>query len=228
VPLEVVGSDRGCPQPQRPAGSLARWDGTQWQPAVARNARGVSGSVGFVYALATAADALYVGGLFDVGGTVPASRIGSLAEAGWTTMGVGVTGAANARVSALAVRGAEVFAAGNFTNAGGVPVRRIARWDGANWRALGEGLNSNVLALAVADGKLFAGGEFTGAGGAPARHLACWDGAVWSEVGGWPGRTVAFMSVAVSPMPAPCPPAAWRCGTARNGTRWARASRAAT
>lgn len=167
----------------KPAGGLAQWDGTAWQPIVARNARGVSGSVGFVYALAPTTEALYVGGLFDVGGTVAASRVGRLSESGWSAMGAGVTGAFNARVSALIAHGPEVFAAGRFTNAGGVTAQNIARWDGARWQSLGEGLNSNVLALTFVGEKLYAGGEFTGAGGAVAKHLACWDGANWREVG---------------------------------------------
>lgn len=169
----------------RPAGSLARWDGTaSWQPVVTRSARGVSGSVGFVYALAPTTEALYVGGLFDVGGTVAASRVGRLRGSGWSAMDAGITGSINARVSALVARGQEVFAAGRFANAGGVAVQNIARWDGAHWQSLGEGLNSNVLALTFVGEKLYAGGEFTVAGGAPASHVACWDGADWREVGG--------------------------------------------
>ncbi|HXG49420.1 MAG TPA: hypothetical protein VNO52_17485 [Methylomirabilota bacterium] len=168
----------------QPAGGLARWDGAQWQPLVARHARGVSGSVGFVYALAPTPEALYVGGLFELGGIVPANRIGRLDAAGWSALGAGLTGAANARVSAIVTRGAEVFAAGRFTNSGALAVMNIARWDGAGWQPLGGGLNSNVLALAMAGDRLIAGGEFTGAGGVPARHLAGWDGTAWSEVGG--------------------------------------------
>lgn len=168
----------------KPAGGLAQWDGTAWQPVVAHNARGVSGSVGFVYALAPTREALYVGGLFEAGGAVAASRVGQLSGSGWSAMGAGITGAFNARVSALVARGPEVFAAGRFTNASGVTAQNIARWDGTRWQALGEGLNSNVLALTVVGEKLYAGGEFTGSGDAAAKHIACWDGANWREVGG--------------------------------------------
>lgn len=168
----------------KPAGGLAQWDGTAWQPVVARNARGVSGSVGFVYALAPTPEALYVGGLFDIGGTAAASRVGRLSESGWSAMNSGITGSANARVSALIAHDAEVFAAGRFTNAGGVAVQNIARWGGARWHALNEGLNSNVLALTLVGEKLYAGGEFTVAGDAAAKHITCWDSGTWQEVGG--------------------------------------------
>ncbi|MEM7351139.1 MAG: Calx-beta domain-containing protein, partial [Acidobacteriota bacterium] len=127
--------------------------------------------------------ALYVAGVFDRAGGLPAANIAKWDGTTWSALGMGVEG----RIEALAVyddgSGAQLYAGGSFDTAGGAPADNIASWDGTTWSALGLGVDSDVEALGVFDGDLYAGGEFSTAGGAPANYIASWDGTTWSTLG---------------------------------------------
>jgi hypothetical protein len=134
---------------------------------------------------------LYVGGSFNVAGTLPANFIAKWDGTAWSALGSGMDGA----VYALAVSGTNLYAGGSFTNAGGVSARYIARWDGSKWSALGSGLASPVSALALNGTNLYVGGSFTNAGGVSARYIARWDGSKWSALGSGLASPVSALAV---------------------------------
>lgn len=131
--------------------------------------------------------ALYLGGSFQIGGTVAASRIVRWDGETWEPLGQGLDGPAYALAVHDDGSGPALYVGGSFQSAGGVPASNIARWDGAVWSALSSGTNGRVEALQSFDdgggSRLFAGGEFTQAGGLSAGHFAAWDGSAWAQVG---------------------------------------------
>jgi trimeric autotransporter adhesin len=180
---------------------------SQWTPHVFTTG-GVGGSV---YASCTYDDGtgtVYIGGLFQTAGGLPAANIASWNGVWWSTLGAGVSGS----VFALAVyddgTGPALYATGNFTSAGGIPANGIAKFNGAAWAALGTGLTGappgagvgpTGYALAVYDDgsgpALYVGGAFTAAGGNAAANVAKWNGS-WSAVGLGTSHTVRTLLAA--------------------------------
>lgn len=136
-------------------------------------------------------EALFVGGLFQQGGSQTLKRIGKWDGNAWSPLGVGL----DSTVWCMTVfddglgGGPALYVGGQFvrTDDGNVQLNRIARWDGSSWSALGTGMNNLVNALAVYDDgsgpALYAAGNFTTAGGVSANRVAKWDGSSWSAVG---------------------------------------------
>lgn len=158
----------------KPTHNIARWNGLFWSAL----GNGVSG---FIYDIEMGGGYLYVGGIFNTAGGLPANNIARWDGSSWSALGSGVNGA----VYEIEMIGPDLYVGGAFTSAGGIPANRIARWDGTSvlWHELGSGLNGTVRAIAATDSYLYAGGDFTQAGGNPASHIACWDGNSWSALG---------------------------------------------
>src|SRR5436190_19590466 len=126
-------------------GSIARWDGSAWQPLGSGVGSGV-GSGAQVAAVAVApGGTVYAGGTFLTAGGVAASRVASWNGSVWSPLGAGCNG----RVAALCVlANGDLVAGGEFTTAGGVAATGVARWDGAAWSPIGAGPGGSCLALA--------------------------------------------------------------------------------
>jgi trimeric autotransporter adhesin len=152
-----------------PAGSIARWDGSEWS-AVGE------GFDGWVRAMADFDDgagrALYAGGYF----------FGGVAR--WKD-GVWEVGTGSMAIHAFAVfddgSGPALYAGGQ--NGGG-----LARWDGERWSVVGGGTDFSVNALHVFDDgsgpALYVGGAFFTAGGKESWGIAKWDGKEWHDLDG--------------------------------------------
>ncbi len=120
----------------------------------------IPGSNFLVYATAMDGSGnLYIGGQFNVAGSVAANNIAKWNGSVWSPLGTGM----NYIVRALAVSGPNLYAGGDFSIAGGISASGVARWDGNSWSALGAGI-SVVHALAVNGSDLYAGGSFNWAG----------------------------------------------------------------
>ncbi|MBI5865254.1 MAG: hypothetical protein HZB38_12235 [Planctomycetes bacterium] len=180
------------------AGSIAKWDGSDWSPL------GAVGMDSMVYTLCVFGDAadqaLYAGGTFRTAGGVSANYIAKWNGSTWSALGSGMNGVVNALSVFDDGRGPALFAGGDFPAAGGVAATRIARWSSSGWSALGNGMSHAVYSLAVMnDGStpsLYAGGLFTAAGGALMNGIARWNGGAWSSLAsgmsGSFGRVVAM------------------------------------
>jgi len=169
---------------------IARWDGSRWHEL----AGGISGpSAPRVNTMAVYDDgsgpALYIGGLFDTAGGVPADNIAKWSGGAWSPVG----GGADGNVTKLIVfddgRGPGLYAGGSFFNVGGpnpILVNQVARWNGTAWVELDGGvMNTTVTTvsnMAVFDDgsgpSLFLGGGFTTAGGQPTNNIVRWGCAV--------------------------------------------------
>ncbi len=157
------------------ASSFARWDGTDWHPAVSLN--------NHVDCMARFGQYLALGGKFTLNG-LSTGGVGIFDGQTVTPLGSGM----NTPVHALASFNGQLYAGGEFTIAGGVSAIGIARWNGSAWAPLTSGVNNHVDALAVYDDgsgpALYIGGKFTAAGGQTAPHIARWTGSAWSSIPG--------------------------------------------
>ena len=159
------------------ASNVARWDGSNWSPlgdGVHRWQTGIVGGptdLGQVFALAVRGGEVFVGGEFEIAGTLKATNIARWNGTGWSP----VDGALFL-VRSLVGDAACVYAG---TDAG------IRCWDGIGWRNPGGGVSAPgyVTALVRSGADLYVGGQFSLAGGVPAMGIAKWDGARWSALG---------------------------------------------
>ena len=156
------------------------FDGTKWS-----SLGEITGGLTVLYDFAFLGTDLYVGGLFQRAGDVPAFGLATWDGANWSDVG-GFSGV----VSSLATDGTNLYVGGFFTNSGGIFTTNVAKWNGANWSALGDGigyyaddLSQVVNVLLWHNGHLYAGGAFTNAGAVAANNLARWDGSGWSALG---------------------------------------------
>ncbi|MHC4081673.1 MAG: hypothetical protein ACYTGD_11390 [Planctomycetota bacterium] len=173
-------------------GSIARWDGEQWQ--------GVSGGIdGNVCALEVHDDgtgpALYVGGIFTEAGGVQATNIARWDGAAWSPVGEGLPGGDYPSFCAVQDMivyddgsGPALYACGTRFFEGNDDIC-VVKWDGSTWSPLPDALGL-VFALAVFDDgqgggpALYAGGYFCLECPEPEISLAKWDGSSWSAVPG--------------------------------------------
>ncbi|MCL5028104.1 MAG: SpaA isopeptide-forming pilin-related protein [Bacteroidetes bacterium] len=139
-----------------------------------------SGVNGTVYALATDGNNLFVGGSFNIAGSVNVNNLAMWNGSSWADVGGGVNGP----VYALKYVGNKLFVGGSFTLAGNVSAKNIAMWDGS-WHALGDGTNGVVRALEEIGTDLFVGGYFTTAGIVNASCIAKWNitSSFWMALG---------------------------------------------
>ncbi|WP_226163450.1 hypothetical protein [Hymenobacter terricola] len=173
------------------ANSVAKWNGTTWNPLGAGLSGGAPGRFVNIYGLAVAGNGdVYAGGDFTQTGSFSASYVAKWNGTAWSALGTGAGNGLNGIVYAVAVAGnGDVYAGGQFTMAGGVAANYVAKWNGTTWSPLGAGLSSAnsygyVYTLAVAgNGDVYAGGQFTMAGGVAANYVAKWNGTTWSPLG---------------------------------------------
>ncbi len=180
--------------------SIARWDGTSWQPLAGPHGVGLDEPA---FALEVwddgGGEALFVGGWFAVAGGVEVNGVAKWDGTEWEALsgpaGVGTDGVVRAFEVWDDGTGPALFAGGTFNDAGGIFTNHIAKWDGSAWSPLtgssGTGIaggSFDVESLAVHDDgsgpQLVVGGDFTLAGGIDARNIARWSGSEWSALEG--------------------------------------------
>lgn len=185
---------------------IARWDGEVWS---ALSDGILNGSVtAFAVFDDGTGPALYVGGLFNTAGGLPAEKIAKWDGSSWSEVGGGLDGGVNALVVFDDGSGPALYVGGRFSLAGSNPANRIARWDGTSWSALGAGVEgcvpsggctTSINDLVVFDDgsgpALYAAGWFEFAGGEPAKNIAKWDGQFWSSVGEGAGSACSALVV---------------------------------
>ncbi|MCL5030085.1 MAG: SpaA isopeptide-forming pilin-related protein [Bacteroidetes bacterium] len=135
---------------------------------------------GTVYASSILNGELYVGGDFQIAGSLSnvVNRITKWDNANsvWLPLGSGTAG--GFVVAALKSDAQNLYAGGSFTSAGNVSANRIAYWDNANWISLGAGISGNtspypfVKAIEIMGSDIYAGGAFSIAGTVPANNIA--------------------------------------------------------
>ncbi len=165
-------------------GSIARWNGTSWEP-LGDGLAGrtwTQGPVTAAFDMVEFNGLLVVGGSFTHAGSVAARSVAAWDGTSWSAVGSGMDYA----VRSLAVFDGELHAAGEFQSADGAPAHLIAKWNGSSWQALtGETPvpDRDIYELAVFDGRLIAGGRFDALGGVPISNVGAWDGTAWSALG---------------------------------------------
>ena len=178
-------------------GTLARWNGSQWQPVAQFLNRAGTGA-GSIYTLVTDGVYLYAGGNFASVDGLSADNIARWDGSTWTAFGSGLC-CGNFGVEAvngIAVNGSEVYATGDFYQSEGNPpltaLGGVARWDGSAWNRLGSGLSwvggspwdvPYGTAIACIEGSAYVGGCFNRAGGDSISWIGRWDGSQWNALG---------------------------------------------
>lgn len=172
------------------AQAVARYDGNRWYSlgsglAMTNSPRGGAGTGARAMALAAHGDGIFVGGMFDMAGGVPANYIAYWDGSRFHALGNGLDGFVNI----MTLHGNQLYVGGDFINAGGQTVNRIARWDinKQAWYPVGQGFGgvgaSRVRTITPFGKWLFVGGEFSFAGTKQVNNIACWDGHEWQALG---------------------------------------------
>ncbi len=162
----------------------------------------------FVNAIAVAGNDVYVGGRFNVAGTVSANHVAKFNTATntWSALGLGVSFASDPNqtsVNGAVVVGNDVYFVGNFTQAGGSGAVGIARFNTTTgtWSAVSGGVgapvNPIVNTIIHSGNFLFVGGSFTQAGSIPVGNIARYDlnTGTWSSVGAGSPITVNAIGI---------------------------------
>jgi len=178
----------------RPAGYVARWDGTQWHPLGA----GLNGRVhALAYIDASPLTGLYASGAFTMAGDLPVEGLARWDGAAWHAVGSGSNGVITQMAAGMHADGTPVLAVyGSFTEIDGVPAQHIAILEPEGFRALGNGIDGTVWSMlwwpaddgdtrnnALEPGTLIVGGHFPNAGDGFPVGVARWDGTAWTSIG---------------------------------------------
>lgn len=134
------------------AHGIAKWNGTTWTAlggGLTRDSIFDTGGRDMVF---MGAD-LYVGGLFEFAGGVPAINIAKWNGTQWSALGVGGSEGGFNGIRALAVYNNQLHAGGSFDNIGGVAINNIAKWNGTTWSALHSAGTSSTVNVPGRDGQ---------------------------------------------------------------------------
>jgi hypothetical protein len=124
---------------------------------------------------------LYVAGIFDTAGAIPAHSIAKWDGSAWSSVGLGPNG--SSFIDAMEVFENELYVAGTFDSINGIPAQRIAKFDGSNWSNVSTGIHgNNVNDLHVFQNELYAVGVFDSAGYVHSNYIAKWDGFQWDSL----------------------------------------------
>jgi hypothetical protein len=161
------------------AASVARWDGTSWQPLGAGIQVGVYGPV--VYALCVYQGQLFAGGSFAVGG---GSGIARWTGSDWQSLGTGVGTPIPedpGTVYALSVYDDYLIVAGDFDFANDIVYGRVVRWRDGQWSGMQGGSLGPVSALTIYNSELIAAVQYYSPNRA---QPMAWNGTSWRSIGG--------------------------------------------
>jgi trimeric autotransporter adhesin len=185
-----------------PVNGVACWDGQKWNKLGNDSLNGVRRLIyfendtlvtnGFVFSLFAHKNKVYVGGHFDLAGTVRSCGVAAWdPETGsWTDMKGGLAGShpeEGTYAYDFASRGTGIFVGGKFDHAGGVASKNIAVWDGTEWSALGDASGYVFDVEFDSSGALYATGYFAANDSNGSSGLGKWDGHTWHSVPGPPG-----------------------------------------
>ncbi|MBU0741936.1 hypothetical protein KJ554_06265, partial [bacterium] len=137
-----------------------------------------SGVDGSVYGMTGHYEDLYVGGLFDAAGGVPAANVARFDGRHWQD----VDGGTDGRVHAVFDYGTTVVIGGNFWDAGGAACTSVADLELGEWTPMGDGLIGWANNFLVHDAALYACGLLDADGDMSYSVIARWDGADWHDV----------------------------------------------
>jgi hypothetical protein len=164
----------GSPPGWKRVGSLAQWDGHQWNDLPPPPAY-------YAEVLLAHDDTLYVGGTLYGLGDAP-SPVARLEGSTWVLLDT-----LSLDVRSMAFFHGDLYIGGwrlgvNSARSGGV-----YRWDGSRWQPIGpvESVSEfpGVLAMTEYGGELVVGGLFSEIGGVAATNIAAWNGTRWAPLG---------------------------------------------
>ncbi|MEQ9097370.1 MAG: GC-type dockerin domain-anchored protein [Phycisphaerales bacterium] len=172
----------------RPAGAIARWNGSRWLPSPpALRSPGQTRVLDMLSFDDGSGPALYVSGDFTrAGNHAQAMNIARWDGRRWSVVGDGFNGIVDALLIHDDGNGPRLYAGGRFTASGNNTMLHVARWTGDQWEAVraqgDEGINGEVYTMASWNGDLYVGGRFSAAGSVAASNIARWDGIRWTAV----------------------------------------------
>lgn len=179
------------------ANSIVSWNGTAWS-ALGEGLRDKNDfepeyEQGVVHTIKVIDGTLYVGGQFDVAGTVETYSLARWSNNTWSGIGGGVTDddqtlSPAGGVYTIAGTANNLYIGGNFDHAGTVDAKNIARWNGTAWNALGDGAYAQfenefspvVESVSVVNNVVYAAGSFEFVGDEVATGFASWNGTKWT------------------------------------------------
>ncbi len=164
---------------------VARWTGSSWSNL----GDGVmfGATPGKVYAIAINGSDVYVGGNFNLAGSISTNNIARFNSGNWFALGSGLSG--SSIVNAININGSSIYISGNLDGTAGaspVALKNVALFNGTTWSAVGNGLhdvatNSGVVrATAFTGGILYTGGSFSRSNTTVMNNMARFSASNWT------------------------------------------------
>jgi hypothetical protein len=183
-----------------PANNIARFDGASWHALGDGPQNGLTGSIGYAFALTlkVVGDRVIVGGFFDSAGGTPAVNVAAWNGSTFDALGDGLAaGVFYEGVFNITEHRGEILAAGDFTQSGAVSLAGVARFDGTSWTGFTPIPDFFPFAVTVHRGQILVGGvhvDFTDPEAFPDCWVVAWDEAVgdWTQIGGTLGSPGLF------------------------------------
>ena len=138
---------------------------------------GPAGVEGGVYCMTGHFEDLYVGGLFDVAGGVPADNVARFNGRHW----LNVDGGTDGRVHTIYSTATTIIIGGIFWLAGGTPCDHVADLHLGEWTPMGDGLPDWPNNFTMHFDALYACGKIDADGDWGYSTIARWDGLEWHE-----------------------------------------------
>lgn len=192
----------------QPAGGVARWNGTTWQPVGSGVNTNIYGT-NEIRGIQTLLGQLVVAGTFDSAGGQRAVNVATWNGSAWTSMGSlpmtndlelfgGALWAAtgdglfrwnggawdkllSGSFADLLLFNGQLIASGDFTIAANHA--NVAGWNGTTWTILAHQADGSVATAENFRGQLHVGGYFGTIDGTPASGMARWTGSAWQALG---------------------------------------------
>ncbi|HEX2837873.1 MAG TPA: hypothetical protein VHN77_07075 [Phycisphaerales bacterium] len=181
------------------AGSIARWNGTNWSTFGTGTTTAVN-----ALSILPSGDLIASGGFARMG-SAPALSIARWNGSSWSSLLPGFSnadGVVDVRTLVLD-HGGDVLIGGEFKAVGSTPANSIIRMSPTTgeWSSLGTGMGgitpgTSVRAICVLpNNDIVAGGYFTTAGGIFVNNIARWNGGSWNALATGTGGTVRCLHV---------------------------------
>lgn len=158
---------------------MANWSQNEWSSVIG----GPLGAYEVIADIKIHNGELYVCGVFDSVGSIPAMQLAKWSGVTWQSLGPNY---AFGSLSRMCFYNNNLYVSGSFVDPNGNTCR-LAKWDGLNWTFMTNiltGSLDNIWSMEVYNDELYISGLFYTSSGNAGNSIMKWNDTTWSSVGG--------------------------------------------